>query len=223
MLACAAFKTEMVFSPSIAKYDQVFADVLSFNSRKYWEQNSENYYAPYMALFQSSMMGKSRLLKEQAQEKFFAVLICLRKKSFEFEPPRTAHVADVLLSDDTASSQDLMTFLLKSYVKAFLEWLREFPHDKRQQLSPKDWQNHQPKADIQVGNELRRAIKDSRFEVALDDWESLSQSYPFLDNTSGLDILFVFDEARELLVERKGDKLNLFRYIQKSHEFTGFA
>ena len=59
---------------------------------------SNNYYAPYSAIVNASMTGKSRMLDEISKEGVFTFTVCLRPQhEHYYRPPRTPRIADWLL------------------------------------------------------------------------------------------------------------------------------
>jgi hypothetical protein len=60
-----------------------------------WRSAKTTYYAPYIALINASMIGKSRLTSQLPQKGVFCTTICLRKSAdLSYRPPRTHFVAD---------------------------------------------------------------------------------------------------------------------------------
>jgi hypothetical protein len=210
MVVIAAFDDAIVHAGT-AEYDKVFALYLRSCAQKYWKGH-RGYYSPYVVLFQSSMTGKSRLLKEMAQKTFFTVIICVRKQSVVMQPPRTKAVADALFQGKVTSSRGLMLVLLKSYLQQFQQWVDKSV-EMGSQITPKDWHDQQEAADSKVGRALDEALKTSDFDMELPDWKVVLRNLGQHAARSSLDMLFVFDEARELLNKDDDDGINLFRYL----------
>jgi hypothetical protein len=60
-----------------------------------WFSSLTEFYAPYSALINASMTGKSRLVMELRKHGVFLMLICLRPDDDpNYRPPRTPHLAD---------------------------------------------------------------------------------------------------------------------------------
>jgi hypothetical protein len=208
MVVFAAFEEQsLVFAPGTVRYDQVFADHICWCAEEFW-QGPGAYYAPYVVLFQSSMTGKSRVLKELAQNTFFTVMICVRKESPMMQPPRTEAVADALLQEKIPSSEALMMKLLKSYLVKFQEWVGGLPACQGNQIKPKDWHNQQQVVDGEVG----KALAASNIGAEVQDWTAVTKKLGQHEACSSLDILFVFDEARTLLDHLDEQGISLFRY-----------
>lgn len=71
------------------------------------DEVDDNYYAPYLAMIQSSGYGKTRLALQVAKETFHGFYICLRDLQSKCQPPRTATVADSMYFKD--SNNDMLT------------------------------------------------------------------------------------------------------------------
>jgi hypothetical protein len=70
------------------KYVKDIASTLAQNMSKYQQASSDTYIAPYTSLVTSSMMGKTRLMKELT--KYLPILyICLRRDESTGYPPQT--------------------------------------------------------------------------------------------------------------------------------------
>jgi len=70
------------------KYVKEIASTLAQNMSKYQQASSDTYIAPYTSLVTSSMMGKTRLMKELT--KYLPILyICLRRNNSTGYPPQT--------------------------------------------------------------------------------------------------------------------------------------
>ena len=210
MVVIAAFDDAITYA-SITKYDEVFAKYIRSCALKFWK-GSSRYFSPYVVLFQSSMTGKSRLLKEIAQKKFFTVMICVRKPSLVVQPPRTKAVADALFQGNITSSTDTMLVLLKSYLLQFQQWVDKSVKEESQ-ITPKDWHSQQQEADTEVGRALIDASRTSNFNMNLPDWSAVLRKLREHPARASLDLLFVFDEARELLTKVDENGIDLFRYL----------
>jgi len=211
-IVCAAFSTRMEYVSEL-HYDSVFAKLLKCYGTEYWGRVKSKYFSPYMVLFQSSMTGKSRMLQELAKDTFFTITICLRKQSQDMPPPRTQGVADALRDARPTSSEDLMRLLIISYIKEFMAWFATIQTGSKQERLPSAWQEYQEKkANANVGNNLKEALQTSNYYVTLPAWKSVANRFRNLGYSEGLDILFVFDEARELLASRDTKEMSLFRY-----------
>jgi hypothetical protein len=127
------------------------------------------------------------------------------------QPPRTEAVADALFQGKLASSRDFMTLLVKAYLQQFQQWVDK-ASSAGSQLMPKDWHEHQKVVDREVGLVLSEASRTSNFSMDLPDWSVVTQKLGQHAAFSGLDVLFVFDEARELLAKTDDNGVNLFRY-----------
>jgi hypothetical protein len=158
------------------------------------------------------MTGKSRMLKELAQNNFFTVSICLRTKSLNMQPPRTSHVADLLSSKThTLPALERMTCLVSTYLTEFAEWVKETVPEK---LTFDTWSQHQKDVvDARVGEALSQALQKMSYKPGFPDRLSISKKLDPYVKTKSLDILFVFDEARELLEYTDAKKINLFRCV----------
>lgn len=213
MVMFAAFEEQsLAFAPGTVRYDQVFADYICWCAEEFW-QGPGAYYAPYVVLFQSSMTGKSRMLKELAQNTFFTVMICVRKESAIMQPPRTEAVADALLRPKIPSSEALMMELLKSYLQKFQEWVGGLPVCQGNQIKPKDWHNQQQVVDGEVGKALAASnICASKICADVRNWAAVEKKLGQHTACSSLDILFVFDEARTLIDHLDEQGVSLFRY-----------
>jgi hypothetical protein len=201
---CAAFEEQsLMFVQGAVQYDEVFSDYIRWCAEQYWE-GSGAYYAPFLVLFQSSMTGKSRLLKELAQSTFFTIMVCVREESVMMQPQRTQAVADALLKERIASSEALMAKLLNLYLKEFQKWVLGLPAGEG---DPKDWYSHQKTVDMSVG----KALGASELHLDMLDWASVTQKLGQHPAFSCLHILFVFDEARSLLKHVDKQGMTLFR------------
>jgi len=212
MAVIAAFNNVMVHAGAV-EYNEVFARYLRICAHKYWKGPAGGgYYSPYVVLFQSSMTGKSRLLEEIAQKNFFTVIICVRKQSIIMQPPRTKAVADALFEGKVTSSRNLMLVLLKSYLHQFQQWVDKSV-EAGSKVMQKDWHDQQEIVHTEVGRALNEASRTSDFNMDLPDWSVVSQKLGQHAARSSLDMLFVFDEARELLNKVDDSGMNLFRCL----------
>ena len=94
-----------------------------------------------------------------------------------------------------------------------MAWFATIKTGSKQERLPSAWQEYQEKkANANVGNNLKEALLTSYYDVALPAWKSVAKRFRNLGYSEGLDILFVFDEARELLASRDTKEMSLFRY-----------
>ena len=210
MAVLAAFQDPMRFQEASPRYDKVLADVLRCYSRTFWEVPGNQYLSPYMTVFQSSMIGKSCLLKELAQDAFFTVFICLRSQSTKMQPPRTTGVADTLAKPNPKSSQALMGLLVRAYSNEFTLWVQNTRVRSPSQLNPGNWSKYQKDVvDARVDSVLNEAASRTDFYLQPQDFSVVADE---LEPCKSLELLFVFDEARELLKVEDTGGMNLFRY-----------
>lgn len=196
------------------KYDQVFSNLLRQYSLQFWGEPQSQFFSPYVALFQSSMTGKSRMLEQVAQKQFFTVFICLRTKSIEMPPRQSKPVLDVMSLASRTSGEHVMGCVIKAYIREFMQWLRGFK-GKNSFPTPNDWHTYQTSdIDQKVCSAIDKAIFAADYDWGLSDWQSVSEVLRnFYDEREGLDVLFVFDEARSLLNKVDNNNRTLFRYF----------
>jgi hypothetical protein len=209
----AAFQYPIVYASDDAKYDDAFAKLLECYADAFWTKPSV-FFSPYVVVFQSSMTGKSRMLHEIAQTKYFTVFLCLRDKSVNMQPVRTPLVADALDTRRITSANECMSLLVLTYVKEFMSWVNTTKQDDVKQLTPENWRKHQAEVvDKVVASSLRDPL--SRPSLGSLDWASVSAGLAELEHFSsqGLNLLFVFDEARSLLGKKDKKNRNLFRCL----------
>ncbi len=210
-----AFKTEIKYISNSSKYDESFTHLLQQYSLQFWEKNESEYFSPYVALFQSSMTGKSRMLEQVAQSSFFTVFICLRTKSTEMPPKQSKAVLDVMGLASRTSAEVLMTCLIKGYIKEFMHWLNSEQRNSSKP-TPENWHKYQTnEVDQLVGDTVNRAIFNTDYDWGFSDWATVSNGLKqFYNESHSLDILFIFDEARELLNRVDKNNRTLFRYLE---------
>ena len=162
------------------------------------------------------------MLNEIAQRKLFTVFLCLRSKSTNMQPVRSAHVVDALDMIKSQSADQLMSLLVQTYVSEFILWVNTTRLNDMKQLSPGNWQKHQAEVvDKIVASVLMgQRPKPSLYGV---DWASASAGLHQFDHSKGLDLLFVVDEARSLLGKTDAEGRNLFRYFISFESGNCFA
>ena len=64
-----------------------------------FHNDADNFLSPYISLVQSSMYGKTRLLREIARSHYRTVYVCLREKDSTGYPPRTEGAFSFLFSE----------------------------------------------------------------------------------------------------------------------------
>ena len=64
-----------------------------------FHNDADNFLSPYISLVQSSMYGKTRLLREIARSHYRTVYVCLREKKSTGYPPRTEGAFSLLFSE----------------------------------------------------------------------------------------------------------------------------
>ena len=158
------------------------------------------------------MSGKSRMLEQVAQVSFFTVSICLRTKSIEMPPKQSKAVLDVMGLASRTSAEVLMMCLIKAYIKEFMQWLISEKRNSSQP-TPYNWHKYQTsEVDQRVGDAVDKAIFNADYDWGMSDWASVSNGLrQFYNESHSLDILFVFDEARELLNRVDKNNRTLFR------------
>ena len=105
-----------------------------------------------------------------------------------------------------------MLVLLKSYLLQFQQWIDKSVKEESQ-ITPKDWHSQQQEADTEVGRALIDASRTSNFNMNLPDWSAVLRKLREHPARASLDLLFVFDEARELLTKVDKNGIDLFRYL----------
>ena len=167
----------------------------------YWADHTK-YVAAYTTLVQSSGVGKTLLAKKVLQVEF-GIYICLRKRTSSGFPPRTAHIADFLLSDSGTLSAALEQFQ-RNVIDELNVWLRTLAIDlhttspsKRQDIISQ-WNNHVETLEVQLRLVQQRSQQNPVLPVAIPHF------FVFLDEASALmDPVRPSLSARQLFQDRR--------------------
>jgi len=111
-------------------FDRPFQDPSDLSERfmvfidkcSYEYETTKDYYAPYATLIQASGTGKSKLLKNFAENRM-TVYCCLRESKSSGYPSRS-HIANILLHEFENERDAIVTYL--AYVCACCQRLEEF-------------------------------------------------------------------------------------------------
>jgi hypothetical protein len=119
--------------------------------------DSSRYYAPYAALVNASMTGKSRLLTETRKEGVFLFYMCLRKTlALGHWPPRTPAIGNWA----TAKDANMLDFTVQTcgVLQACLELLCDWLQLQKHGLGLKDlterWYDYVNEKDVEFWNEV---------------------------------------------------------------------
>ena len=207
----------MVHTPERAKYDEVFEKLLHRYAGAFWLPSTEylpskEYFSPYAVVFQSSMTGKSRMLNEIAETRLFTVFLCLRNKSKNMQPVRSVYVADALDRLKPESADEFMSLLVQTYIREFIERVNTTRLNGVKQITCENWRKHQAAV---VDKKVGRVLSNPRSKPSMGslNWASVSADLEHFDKSKGVELLFVFDEARSLLEKTDKEGRNLFRYL----------
>ncbi|CAG8778591.1 14868_t:CDS:2, partial [Racocetra fulgida] len=138
-----AFDIDFKDPSDLLKRFQDFINECSYNYRK-----TGNYYAPYTTLIQASGIGKSKLLKKNAED-ISTIYCCLRDHNSSGYPPRS-YIADALLSRFQNENDALSTYLayfcacaqkLQEFNGSCKEWFDEHTRENLQEAFWKDVEN----------------------------------------------------------------------------------
>ncbi|CAG8464573.1 26462_t:CDS:2 [Dentiscutata erythropus] len=182
-------------------------------SREY--KMTKDYYAPYTTLIQASGTGKSKLLKNFA-ENIMSVYCCLRDFKSSGYPSRS-YIANTLLREFENERDAIVTYL--AYICTCFQKLQEFNGSRR------DWIDEHTNKNSQVDfwKDVEYRITDITRELMKNPTDSEMaegiNKYLYGEKTikqkGSVKCLFAFDEARTM-VNKKVEKETLFYYIRRA-------
>ena len=149
-----------------------------------------NYYAPFSVICQSSGFGKSRACVSLVDEGFYVVYCCLRPKESKGFPKRSC------LADDFLNTELDLKKYFKCYFSTFIELLNEAEQDCKQ-FFDKYQQEKGAKNNI-----IYKSVDGKYNDLANED------NIP--EYIGDKPLIFVFDEASNLLKARKNGRSNYF-------------
>ncbi|KAJ1555818.1 hypothetical protein HK405_012449 [Cladochytrium tenue] len=149
-----------------------------------WDAKAGGYYWPGTALIQSSGTGKSRLVRELTAHGIFVVYCSFLQWESSGFPRRSPEIADYLAK--TNAGDDFFAYYIAC---------AELVEDAyRRKESPREFYERQ--IDLKNGLRFWRLVMNRVRDISL---KGGRVSADVLVSRRGLDILFVFDEARDLL------------------------
>ena len=197
-----------------------------------WDKNKV--YAPFIAVVNSSMVGKSRMFDELSKAGIFTFSVCLRPQRSAGFPPRTPLLAD-WFSHSKSSGSDLtreMEIFHIEFLKAFKNWIEKEENNELTNLTAL-WKARQLKPDLYSELLNRVSIASS---IKSDSAQTLSRIselaliqkdlLSILASKTGIAstgkkvrFLFVYDEAINLVRgSEKVDSYSRFYYLRKSFQ-----
>ena len=152
------------------------------------------------------------MLNEIAETRLFTVFLCLRNQSKNMQPVRSVYVADALDRLQLESADNCMSLLVQTYIREFIEWVHTTKLNDMKQITCENWRKHQVAV---VDEKVARVLSNpsSKPSVGSLNWASVSANLEHFDKSKGVELLFVFDEARSLLGKTDKEGRNLFRYL----------
>jgi len=187
----------------------LFATFLSECSNSFHAE-PEVFLSPYVSIVQSSMYGKTRLIREIARSYYRTVYVCLRDEHSSGYPPRTQGAFTHLFArPPTNANAEFSRILASRFKRLVLSAINNLPDPRR------------PDAN---SNEDRVEFPSTRFgaklwnDELLKPWTEMDNAlFPNGDWSMPQMVVLAIDEARYTLDERSFvNGLSLFRYIRKA-------
>lgn len=186
------------FKNYVQKYSNIWKEDVQSTTR--------TYRAPYISIFQSSGYGKSRLLKEIAQEYYTFYISFASSDSTAF--PRRSPIANSILAKIAdIASEDSRTDYCEYFFLSCLEQLANHFEEQTPQQFFDSLDKH---------FEDIRTLADKKFSERVKVRDLIEQSQPLKKRSQGnwpALILFAFDESRALL-QTIGSEKSPFRLIR---------
>ncbi|CAF1006840.1 unnamed protein product, partial [Brachionus calyciflorus] len=150
----------------------------------------ESYYGPFSLVCQSSGFGKSRACASLTENNFYVVFCCLRPQESTGYPKRS------ILSDKlTNKYTDLKYF--RCYFSTFIELLNKTEHDCKQFFAKYDQQEN-------------TSSSKNLEELINENYKKFDSNAKITKYCGTKPLLFVFDEASNLCIERDDGYSNFF-------------
>lgn len=163
-----------------------------------WQRNF--IYAAYFAIIQASMVGKSRMVLEAAED-VYTIYICLRPESSTGYPPRSALASLLDASDVGSPTADAYSLNMLNFIVAcqqvLLDWVTETDDP-----TPIGWKKFQL-GDGLKGTEFAKRVRTVMVERQTWDKAKISKQYR---------------EQTEKLDQWNKGPTGHFKFIQKKHE-----
>ena len=178
-------------------------------------ETTKEYYAPYTTLVQSSGTGKSKLLKNFAENQM-TVYCCLRDFKSNGYPSRS-HIADILLREFENERKAIVTYLayictcfqkLQEFNGSCKEWIDEHTNNNSQEDFWKDIEYRMAK----IIPDLMKNTTDNTMTECINKYLDGER---MITQEGSVKCLFAFDEACTL-INKKVEKETLFFYVRRA-------
>jgi len=184
-----------------------------------FHNDADNFLSPYISLVQSSMYGKTRLLREIARSHYRTVYVCLREKDSTGYPPRTEGAFSFLFSEHkivlTSADESKFSAILANRFKHLIVAALRNLHNPVLLGAAPDVMNVRNKAAFP--SEL---IESMLFNDTLHQPWIGADGFPKMDECPGPSphlVLLAIDEARYTLEKRSfASGKSLFRHIRQA-------
>ncbi|WAQ83388.1 hypothetical protein PtA15_3A758 [Puccinia triticina] len=195
-------------------YNDIIAPILETLNDYATSWQSDVQFAPYTCLIGPTMIGKSRLLMEIAEE-VCVVSICLRNEGSTGEPKRSL-LADEVLLKASADYKDYYIRLITAILLVTVRFFESHPEEPKEKYQK--WNKHQ--ATTQFHTDVMKALNSCLFN-AVTAVKQLGLAVDAMKRNAslavpGLKVLLAIDEASAMLVEPANVEIHLFRLFRRA-------
>jgi len=203
------------FASNYIGHDEIVTPVIKTLSNWASLWSPDRYFAPYTCLVGPTMIGKSRLLMEMAEE-VCVVYICLRPVGSTGEPPRSELATEML---EKRPSDYHHTELITAILSVALDFFKQVPEAFNRKKTLNAWNEYQKSTKSffysNVQSKLRELVGQTDATSNLCSAAQSFRNIPFFKSLA-LKVVLAIDEASALLEFVPDQELSLFRMFRRS-------